>query len=320
MAKHFYISSPKLMSPVTSNKNIKVKKYKQGYDDNALIKTALEWYKTSHSFRAFCRANREIPKNTLQRHIKQSTLFEMKERKESQGRAAAVFQNYLKQLSVNVHIRTDVAHDFNRYLTNDEELQLVELLRIMSAMGFGIARHEAAAIIDTIVNHDEPEVAHTACSEHVLRLIFKKYPDLQTTSAASLDPLRAVKATVEVRDAMFAKMEAYIKVLNAAHKVSWESYQLIPKNCIYNMDEVGTDTTKHRAKIIGSTLNSIVRPFQRTPEGDGKMNVHVTCCLTTCADGEFTTCCVIVIWLIVVVVLWLIVVGVMSKIVTCSFC
>jgi hypothetical protein len=27
--------------------------------------------------------------------------------------------------------------------------------------------------------------------------------------------------------------------------------------------------------------------FQRTPEGDGKMNMHVTACITTCANGWY---------------------------------
>jgi hypothetical protein len=116
----------------------------------------------------------------------------------------------------------------------------VEMLQIMSAMGFGIAYHKAQEIVDTIVNHDEPEVLHTPCSKHAsLQCIFKRNSDLQTTSAVLLDPQRA---TLEVQDAMFEKLEVYIKVLKAANKVPWESYQKIPKDCTYNMDKVGTDT------------------------------------------------------------------------------
>lgn len=283
----FDISPPKQNTPVTATtKKVQVKKYKQAYNDTTLLKLALEWYKSSYSVRAFCRANQQIPKNTFQRHVNRSKLFEMKARDESIVLASKVFQAYLKQLAVNVSSRTETSHDFHHYLTNDEELQLVEMLRVMSAMGFGISSHEAREIINTIVNHDEPEVSHIECSNKVLHRIFKTYPDLQTSMAASLDPQRAVKATEEVRNTMFGKLEAYIQILKVANKVSWESYQDIPKDCIYNMDEVGTDTTKHRGKIIGSSLNSMARPFQRTPEGDGKMNMHVTCCLTTRADGE----------------------------------
>jgi hypothetical protein len=51
------------------------------------------------------------------------------------------------------------------------------------------------------------------------------------------------------------------------------------------MDEVGSDTTKHRSKVIADA-GAIIRKYQETKEGDGKMNMHITACLTTRADGE----------------------------------
>jgi hypothetical protein len=64
--KHFDILSPKWDSPVTSNKILKVKKYKQ-CNDAALLKAALEWYKksSSTSFCAFCRANHKKSQRAL---------------------------------------------------------------------------------------------------------------------------------------------------------------------------------------------------------------------------------------------------------------
>ncbi len=53
-----------------------------------------------------------------------------------------------------------------------------------------------------------------------------------------------------------------------------------------HMDEVGSDPTKHRRKIIGDKRN-ISRAFTITPEGD-RMNGHVTVCVTTRADGTLT--------------------------------
>ena len=69
--------------------------------------------------------------------------------------------------------------------------------------------------------------------------------------------------------------------------VGWKSYQEIPKDNIFNMDEVGNDTTKHRSKIVADKMNILARMFQRTPEGDGKMNMHITACITTCANGRY---------------------------------
>jgi len=36
---------------------------------------------------------------------------------------------------------------------------------------------------------------------------------------------------------MFAKLDSYICLLKAMGLVSWNNYQEIPPNCLYNMDE-----------------------------------------------------------------------------------
>jgi len=79
-------------------------------------------------------------------------------------------------------------------------------------------------------------------------------------------------------------------MLHGDGKVPWRHYKDIPNECLYNMDELATDTMKHKQKVIGDKNRT--RTFIITPEGDGKMNHHVTVCLTSCADG--------MLWLIVV--------------------
>jgi hypothetical protein len=282
---HFTISAPtKALAKVV--KKTKEQTYRKAYNNAVLLERALEWYKSSDTLRSFCLCNPVIPKATFTRHMTKSTLRKMRDDKAPVAAAVIVFEKYLTKLSGNTSSRPNVAHDSNRYLTDNEELHVVQLIRLLAGMGFGITLQEAREIIDEIVSFNEPGMSHVECSDKVLRRIFKIYPDLQAKMAASLDPLRALKATTEVRDAMFTKLDAYIKNLKADNLISWGSYDDIPNDCIYNMDEVGCDTTKHRNKTICSTLNSMERPFQRTPEGDNKMNMHVTCSLTTRADGE----------------------------------
>ena len=108
--------------------------------------------------------------------------------------------------------------------------------------------------------------------------------------AASLDPKRARQATGETRDAMFSKLNSYIQILNAMGELPWKNYNDIPSNAIYNMDELGNNTTKHRNKILskknGTEETDATRTFMQTSEGDGRMPWHITVCLTTCADGK----------------------------------
>ena len=115
-----------------------------------------------------------------------------------------------------------------------------------------------------------------ACHKDLVRLV----------SSGSLDPQRARKATEETRDAVFTKLDCYVKSLHAMGKVSWEGYKDVPKQNIYNMDEAATDTTKHRSKVIADAL-SMVCSFAITPEDNGKINMHISVCLTTHADGIF---------------------------------
>jgi len=65
--------------------------------------------------------------------------------------------------------------------------------------------------------------------------------------AASLDPRkRAHQATIEMRDTMFFEPTAYIQMLHAAMmgKIPWKTYSDILAEAIFNMDELGNNTTK----------------------------------------------------------------------------
>jgi len=75
-----------------------------------------------------------------------------------------------------------------------------------------------------------------------------------------------------------------------------------PPNCLYNMDELGNDTTKHCKKVIVAKTDDKakeIRTFLKTPEGDGCMPWHIIVCLMTCADGEYMVvlvdCCFIIV-------------------------
>jgi hypothetical protein len=95
--------------------------------------------------------------------------------------------------------------------------------------------------------------------------------------AGLIDPQRAKRASKEAQDVMFTKLDCYVKLLHAEGKVTWKSACHVPQEAIYNMDKVGTDTTKHRATVIVDA-EAMVRLFQITPEGDGKVNMHHDSC------------------------------------------
>jgi hypothetical protein len=226
-----------------------------------------------------------IPKSTFQRHYKDSLPKEMKEQKEPVAKArvaAAVYlANHLKKKSK----RTKKASWTNRYLTQDEELAFVQIMRIIGNMGYGVTHQEALSMIDDHIHQKVVERDAVECSEKVLPAILSQNKDIKLGSAGSLDPQRARKATKDTRDSIFMKLDAYVRNLNAMGLVTWKSYKDVPANSIHNMDEVGMDTTKHRPKIICDAAATI-RHHCQTNSGDGKMNMHITACLTTRVDGK----------------------------------
>ncbi len=174
-------------------------------------------------------------------------------------------------------------------MTDNEELTIIQLYRLLGSMGYGITHDELQEIVSNVTNFDVDEREKIEVTDKVVRGLFRHHGDLlKIVQASSLDPKRAKQANTDTRDAMFTKLDSYIHMLHAMELVPWKNYQEIPPHCLYNMDELGNDMTKHCKKVIvaktdkGNEMHTLIK----TPEGDGRMPWHITVCLTTRADGE----------------------------------
>jgi len=205
---------------------------------------------------------------------------------------------FLHSIGQNKSTHTKSATSANCYLMDNEEKAIVWIAKIACAAGLGLTREDLLNIINDYVNDGKTDnLAMLVTMEMVTRIIHNNENSLGCISASSLDQKRAKQAGKH-NDAQhfFAKLEAYIGMLHADVKVPWSHFKDIPNECLYNMDELATDTTKHKQKVLGDKQNRS-RTFIITPEGDGKMNHHVTVCLTSRADGmclivECVDCCV----------------------------
>eukprot|EP00978_Attheya_sp_CCMP212_P027247 scaffold91161_cov32-Attheya_sp.AAC.1 len=176
------------------------------------------------------------------------------------------------------------------YLTEDEQVSILQMCGLVALIGTGgVTDDNQLAIINEIVSEscddvEEEDRIHAVCRE-VLKRMQQKYSDVvKIKTAASIDPKRAEKATEETRDSMFSRMEYYVELLHKLGLSPWNLYAVVPAHCKYGMGGVGTYTTKRMGKILvpADQLGPI---FQITPEGDSKMNHHITMCITTRADG-----------------------------------
>ena len=61
---------------------------------------------------------------------------------------------------------------------------------------------------------------------------------------------RVCQANPNLSDGVFIKMENYFKVLHSMEKVPWSSFDNMPKENIYIMEELATNISGLRQKII----------------------------------------------------------------------
>jgi len=117
-------------------------------------------------------------------------------------------------------------------------------------MGYGITRDELQDVISDVTNWNSDEREFADVSDKIVRGLFSHHGDLlKIVQASLLDPKHAKQASKETWDGMFTKLDSYICLLHAMGLVPWKTYQEIPLDCLYNMDELGNNMTKHRKKL-----------------------------------------------------------------------
>jgi len=172
---------------------------------------------------------------------------------------------------------------------DNKELTIIQLCHLLGSMGYGITCDELQEIVSNIINFDIDEQEKVEVTDKVVRGLFCHHGDLlKIVQASSLDPKHAKQANTDTRDAMFAKLDSYIHLLHAMELVPWKNYQEILPHCLYNMDKLGNDMTKHCKKVIVAKTDkgNEMHTFIKIPEDDGQMLWHITICLMMCADGE----------------------------------
>jgi hypothetical protein len=241
---------------------------------------------------------RGLPRSTFQRHWHDCGLAALKKKKgsgnEDKEQAKFILAKYLAEKTAASDEAREQASKLCQYMTDDEQVSLLQMCGLVACIGTGgVTDDDQLAMINEIVSEsccdiEEDDRIHV-CRE-VLKNMQEKFKDLvKLKTPASIDPKRAEKANEETRDSMFSRLEYYAEFLHHLGLIPWKSFADVPAHCKYGMDEVGTDTTKRMGKIlVPSTHEGPV--FQVTPEGDNKMNRHITLCLTTRADGKIYIC------------------------------
>ena len=172
-------------------------------------------------------------------------------------------------------------------MDNDEEGTIANIAKLMATCGRGLCKEELLDLINLILLEKSDKRQFVPATMKTVDGLIKRHQDLNTrlSNASLLDPACASQACEETRDSMFTKLDNYVLLLHELSICKEKSYSEFKSNSIYNMDECALDTTKRSKKIVCSK-DGVKRLFVITPEGDGKMKLHISLALTTRADGE----------------------------------
>lgn len=228
------------------------------YTDDALLHDVLFFYqdKTGLSLNQFLKKENgytKIPRSTFQRCYKECQLHQMKCDNKPIELSRVKVKEWISNKKKNTSERTKKASKSNQFLTGHEKDSLSQICQILCAMGSGVSPSELLKMINEYVHLDNDSRLCVDATPKLIRDFVKEYKeDLKLRKGDSLDPKRAFQASEDTRNKVFKKFDAYVRLLCSMGEVPWEKACDVPASVLFNMDEMGTDTTKHRDSVIGS--------------------------------------------------------------------
>ena len=180
----------------------------------------------------------------------------------------AIDHHYKSKL-MKVTEQRSMLHERNRAMTVNQENMLVSLCKILSSGGLMIEKKMLKQLIEIVTFNGVDAREDCRVSTSVVDGFMKRHEnEIDFAKSSGIDPLRAEQMTEEVRDLWFQKMDNFIKELFELKLVPWRSMAEVPAANEYNMDELASDTTKRRDKVVIDVRRRASRQLTITPEGD----------------------------------------------------
>ena len=165
------------------------------------------------------------------------------------------------------------------------EIFIRNLIKQLALCGQGLGKKAVRKIIAEALR-DGSGNSNGSFSRSTLNRFFMNYR-LECKNVKNIDPARILQVTPENRDAFFFRLDQVVKLVNSVDPVNCKAtdWSEVTADCIYNMDELGTDPTKFRDVLLvpEEILNRI---FQATPEGD-RPSTHLSFAMFSCSNGKY---------------------------------
>jgi len=123
--------------------------------------------------------------------------------------------------------------------TEDEEAMLQTAVDIAAEGGFGVSVEYVRELMRDVLAAPDREIksARRDVSKTTVKAWMKKR-SIRRYKANSIDPARVAKATEEVCDKWFARVDSYVRTLYSQGKIPWKCWAEVPAECKLNVRAV----------------------------------------------------------------------------------
>jgi hypothetical protein len=227
------------------------------------IRHFLEYFaKSKLSQNKFADAN-DISRSTFKGYVKDSGIGV------NIGTGDEQERQFLIQQKINAYLAQRVRNEGKRhnfehlsFLSEEEQQLLIQYASSLAIIGHGISKRVLLDLINAIVNLNVERRDEKPCTFAVVEKMIKKHPGLmKLVKANSLDPQRAKKATKEVRNHYFSKLDNFIKMTNSIGIHTWKSAADVPARNWYNMDEKSVNPNAALDKVSLRTITQYIFVF-----------------------------------------------------------
>ena len=224
-------------------------------------------------------------RNAMFRHFKESGLEQLKNNRKSPKDAFEQYDQWLADRKKIAALKFQQNGVTTKVIPEDLERYIHGMIKQMALCGQGIGKKIVRQILQEALQKWDSHQDRALCRSTLERFV-KRY-DLECKSVKNIDPVRISQVSPENRDAFFFRLDQVVSLLHDHDPINcpWKSWKEVDSRFIDNMDEMGTDSTKHRDLLL-IPKEVTHRLFQSTPEGD-RPKTHITLAVFSKANGHY---------------------------------
>ena len=216
----------------------------------------------------------------IRNHWDSSKLNEMKAKSVCVKEAFKTYDKWLAVEKQKVAIKNKKNGSKSEAIPEEVKKLMYELIKYMAIIGQGLTRKVVEKMLKEALDEQN-------CFSRCTLDRFLAAYDLKCKSVKNIDPARIGQVTEEKRDALFHRLNTIVKLLNEIDPINcpWKTWKEVDSANKGNLDEMSSDQTQHREKII-MPEEILQRIFQMTYDGD-KAKRHVSLVVFSRSDGKY---------------------------------